>query len=165
MTHYDVLQVSPQASVDVINASWKALVRKNHPDVNKSAGAKRLMLLLNEAHEVLSDPAKRTAYNLQMARPHVDFEPDKTNGHSRRRQSPGRAYEPAYQNAYENPAAPMAMRDPNRLMKEFIEGVAETGELAINSFLEAATELSLAKLHEMSPALAALMREQLKNKR
>jgi curved DNA-binding protein CbpA len=170
MTHYEVLQVSPQASVDVINASWKALVRKNHPDVNKTAGAKKLMLLLNEAHEVLSNSEKRAQYDFALSGGFSgnDFEPDvDTNGHSkaRRRKSPGGAYESAYKNAYEreNPA-PVLMRDPNVLMKEFIQGVAETGNLAIESFLDAATELTLAKLHEMSPPLAALMREQLKKR-
>jgi curved DNA-binding protein CbpA len=164
MTHYDVLQVSPLATVDVINASWKALVRKNHADVNHSQNAKKVMLLLNEAHEVLSDPAKRAQYdrNLESIRAEAQ-----TNGHSRprRRGSPGGAYEPAYQNGHQDHAAPMLARDPRILMEEYLQGVADTGQLAMDCFLDTAAELALAKLQEMSPALAGLLREELKLKR
>jgi hypothetical protein len=50
-------------------------------------------------------------------------------------------------------------------MKEFIQDIATTGVISVDSFLDAAQELMLAKLAETSPVLAALMREQLMERR
>ena len=59
-THYDTLQVSPLASTEVIEAAWKSLMKKAHPDVGGSEGrAKRL----NQAKDVLVDPVKRREYD------------------------------------------------------------------------------------------------------
>ena len=35
MTHYDVLEVSENASQEVIQMAYKALVKKYHPDLNR----------------------------------------------------------------------------------------------------------------------------------
>jgi len=168
VTYYEILQVAPSASPEVIEASWKALLRKYHPD-NQKTGSKAKAVALNQAHDVLSDPVKRKEYDRERFGWAAGFEADQPrNGHAKRRKpsgkSPGGAYEPAYGQAYETPV-PAPLRDPNRLMQEFIQDVARTGELAVGSFFDAASELMLAKLAEASPALAALMREQLERNR
>jgi DnaJ-class molecular chaperone len=62
--YYTVLQVDPQAEQEVIDAAYRRLAAKYHPDVNGgSAEATERMKLLNEAHEVLCDPIKRKAYD------------------------------------------------------------------------------------------------------
>lgn len=59
-THYDNLQVSRKASPEVIRAAYKSLCRKYHPDTNPSnPEAVRIMRIINEAYETLSDPEKR----------------------------------------------------------------------------------------------------------
>ena len=65
MTHYDVLEVSENASQEVIQMAYKALVKKYHPDVNKGFAeeAEQLLKLINEAYETLSDPEKRKEYD------------------------------------------------------------------------------------------------------
>jgi hypothetical protein len=62
-TYYQVLQVDPLADPEVIEAAFKRLALKYHPDTNTSeiAGAKMRELLT--AREVLSDPARRAAYD------------------------------------------------------------------------------------------------------
>jgi curved DNA-binding protein CbpA len=57
---YDVLQVSPRAEVEVIRAAYRALARKYHPD---HGGNARRMVALNDAWDVLGDPARRAAYD------------------------------------------------------------------------------------------------------
>jgi DnaJ-class molecular chaperone len=62
--YYEVLQVSPDADPEVIEKAYRVLARKRHPDAR--AGDRRaheMMVELNEAYAVLSDPAKRTAYD------------------------------------------------------------------------------------------------------
>jgi len=61
MTHYDTLQVSRSASQEVIDASWKALMRLHHTDL--PSGDEEYARQLNEAHRVLSDPKRREAYD------------------------------------------------------------------------------------------------------
>ena len=72
MTHYEVLQVLPTASPEVIQMAYKALARKYHPDVfqgNKQL-AEEIMKRINEAYRVLSSPELRQEYDrtLQKAR-------------------------------------------------------------------------------------------------
>ncbi|MCL0047949.1 DnaJ domain-containing protein [Dehalococcoidia bacterium] len=61
--YYAVLQVHPQADREVIGAAYRRLAAKYHPDVNPSPDAADKMKQLNEAYEVLSDPARRAAYD------------------------------------------------------------------------------------------------------
>jgi curved DNA-binding protein CbpA len=61
--YYAILQVHPAATKEVIDATYRKLASKYHPDVNDSAEAIDKMKLLNEAYEVLSVPSKRSAYD------------------------------------------------------------------------------------------------------
>jgi hypothetical protein len=65
---YDVLQVSPTASQEVIHAAYRTLARGFHPDVNPTGVAAQHMLELNAAYHVLGDNARRASYDLQLAR-------------------------------------------------------------------------------------------------
>lgn len=58
--YYDILQVSPSADPEVIQAVYRRLARKHHPDANGDA---EMMKLINEAYAVLSDSKQRAAYD------------------------------------------------------------------------------------------------------
>ena len=60
---YEILQVHHAAEPEVVEAAYRRLARKYHPDVNKSDQAEGMMKALNRAYEVLSDPVKRAAYD------------------------------------------------------------------------------------------------------
>ena len=66
-TYYELLQVQPTADVEVIRAAYRSLARRYHPDQNPSPSAEATTKRLNEAWEVLSDPAKRAEYDRQFA--------------------------------------------------------------------------------------------------
>jgi DNA-binding beta-propeller fold protein YncE len=61
--YYTILQVIPDAEPEVIEAAYRRLTRKYHPDVNSNADATRRQAELNEAWETLRDPARRRAYD------------------------------------------------------------------------------------------------------
>src|SRR5215831_2488895 len=61
--YYDVLGISRAASAEEIKRAYRNLARKYHPDVNKQPGAEAKFKEINEAYEVLSDEAKRRAYD------------------------------------------------------------------------------------------------------
>ncbi len=61
--YYEILQVIPSAEQAVIEAAYKGLARRYHPDLNKSADATKRMQDINLAYECLADPAKRANYD------------------------------------------------------------------------------------------------------
>jgi DnaJ-class molecular chaperone len=63
-THYDNLKVARNAPPEVIRAAYKSLSQKYHPDMNPgNPDASRIMAIINEAYNVLSDPNKRKAHD------------------------------------------------------------------------------------------------------
>lgn len=60
--YYDELEVHPNASQEVIEAAYKALMRLHHPDKGITVSGQRARSL-NAAHEVLSDRDKRATYD------------------------------------------------------------------------------------------------------
>lgn len=65
--YYAVLQVDPRAETEVIQAAYRRLAAKYHPDVGPSPGASERMKLLNTAYGVLADPERKKAYDLHRA--------------------------------------------------------------------------------------------------
>jgi len=63
--YYEILQVSPSAEPEVIEAAYKKLAQKYHPDVNKSPTAAEKMKKINIAHDVLGDPVQRKRYHAE----------------------------------------------------------------------------------------------------
>ncbi len=57
---YRLLQVDPRAEVVVIQAAYRVLARRHHPDL---AGDDAVMKRLNAAWEVLQDPSRRAEYD------------------------------------------------------------------------------------------------------
>jgi hypothetical protein len=66
--YYQILQVDPSAEPEVINAAYKRLSIKYHPDTNRSDNANQRMQEINEAYQVLKDPTRRAHYDLYYIR-------------------------------------------------------------------------------------------------
>jgi len=58
--HYRTLQVDPSADVEVIQAAYRVLARRFHPDL---AGDDAVMKRLNAAWEILGDKGRRAEYD------------------------------------------------------------------------------------------------------
>lgn len=65
---YQVLGVSKSATKEQIRKAFKKLAIKWHPDKNPSPAAQSRFLELNEAHEILSDPARKRDWDEYGAR-------------------------------------------------------------------------------------------------
>ena len=65
--YYRILHVQPEAPLEIIKASYRALMGPlgRHPD---KGGDHETALLINEAYAVLSDTTKRAAYDRTLAR-------------------------------------------------------------------------------------------------
>ena len=61
---YKVLQVDTEAEPEVVEAAYRALSKKYHPDLNPLPEAQARMSQINSAYEILGDTAKRRDYNL-----------------------------------------------------------------------------------------------------
>ncbi len=60
---YKLLQVDPEADVEIIQVAYRKLAQRYHPDVAHSPDAARLMAELNAARDLLVDPASRAAHD------------------------------------------------------------------------------------------------------
>ncbi|MEA2537082.1 MAG: curved DNA-binding protein [Chloroflexota bacterium] len=60
---YAVLQVSQDATQDVLQAAYRALARQFHPDLSSDPAASARMAELNAAWETVGDPERRAAYD------------------------------------------------------------------------------------------------------
>jgi len=63
--YYKILGVSPGADTESIHKAWRNLAKVYHPDLNGSEQANAFFILLNEAHDVLTDDNKRIPYDQQ----------------------------------------------------------------------------------------------------
>jgi hypothetical protein len=64
VNHYDILEVSPKASVEVIRAAYKSLMQRNHPDRNSGVvESTARTATISRAYEVLSNPEQRRVYD------------------------------------------------------------------------------------------------------
>ena len=74
--YYATLGVPRDASQDDIKKAYRKLARKYHPDVSKEKNAEERFKEINEAHQTLSEPEKRAAYDqLGQYRPGEDVRP------------------------------------------------------------------------------------------
>jgi len=78
---YAELEVSPSATTPTIDAAWKSLMKRNHPDVGGARAGGRTVRL-NIAHDWLADPVRRTRYDEALRA---------RNGEARRAGGPGHA--------------------------------------------------------------------------
>jgi len=63
---YLILQVARHAELEVIEAAYRRLARKYHPDVDSSPDANMRMQKINWAYEILKDPIKRASYDRKL---------------------------------------------------------------------------------------------------
>jgi curved DNA-binding protein len=61
--YYEILQVHPSAEPEVIEAAYKKLAQKYHPDVSKDPAGPGKMKKINIAHDVLRNPEQRRQYH------------------------------------------------------------------------------------------------------
>jgi curved DNA-binding protein CbpA len=68
---YKLLQVDSEADPEVIQAAYRRLAQKFHPDLAAGPEAAERMVAINGAWEVLGDPGRRASYDLQRAAAHA----------------------------------------------------------------------------------------------
>jgi len=59
---YELLEVSPTASTQTIEAAWRSLMKRNHPDL-RGKDAEERARRLNVAHDWLTDTDRRARYD------------------------------------------------------------------------------------------------------
>lgn len=68
--YYDILEISKNASPEIIEKAYKTLVKKYHPDLQEKVLKDQYetkLKLINEAYETLSNQEKRSEYDAQLA--------------------------------------------------------------------------------------------------
>ena len=67
--YYEILGTSKDATQDEIKKAYRQKSKMYHPDINKSDNAEAMMKKVNQAYDVLGDPAKRQQYDTMGSNP------------------------------------------------------------------------------------------------
>jgi hypothetical protein len=63
--YYNILGVPPGSDTETIRKAYRTSAKVYHPDLNGSEQASAHFILLNEAHDILTDQSKRIPYDQQ----------------------------------------------------------------------------------------------------
>jgi curved DNA-binding protein len=77
---YKLLQVDSEADPDVIQAAYRRLAQKFHPDLAAGPEAAERMVAINGAWEVLGDPVRRLEYDQQREQARNPSDPSEATG-------------------------------------------------------------------------------------
>ena len=67
--YYEILEVNPKASDEIIKKIYKIKIKKNHPDLfqgEEKKKAEEITKELTEAYNILSDTQKRKDYDIEL---------------------------------------------------------------------------------------------------
>lgn len=67
--YYEILEVNPKASDEIIKKIYKIKIKKNHPDLfqgEEKKKAEEITKELTEAYDILSDTQKRKDYDIEL---------------------------------------------------------------------------------------------------
>ena len=62
--YYEILEITPNASPEIIKKQFRKLSLKYHPDKNKEINSEKF-ILIKEAYDILIDEDKRNIYDYQ----------------------------------------------------------------------------------------------------
>ncbi len=116
---YKTLQVDPEAEDEVIQAAYRRLARKYHPDLADTPEAAARMAMINAAWELIGDPAARRAYDRQRVTP------------SARPSAPGggstTGARPDASRSAGSPPPPVTPRPPETVSRDWTSGRSNQG--------------------------------------
>ena len=64
MDHYATLGLTYSADAHAIKEAYRSLAKRYHPDVSKEVNAQEQFIRVTQAYEILSDPIKRSRYDV-----------------------------------------------------------------------------------------------------
>ncbi len=98
INYYEILNVNRNATDEEIKQAYRSMVKKYHPDINKSEEASKLIISLNEAKENLLDPDKRKQYDalLDDVLHSKEYSKDKNETHSTKNKEYKEAHSTTY---------------------------------------------------------------------
>lgn len=119
---YKVLQVDPEAEDEVIQAAYRRLAQKYHPDLSAGPEAAERMVAINAARALIGTPERRSAYDRERRTRNARASGADPAGASRSAQAAGAARRPT------GPGTPPpAERPPEHVSSDWTTGRSATG--------------------------------------
>jgi curved DNA-binding protein CbpA len=118
---YKILQVDSEAEDEVIQAAYRRLAQKYHPDLASGSEAMERMVAINAAWELIGEPERRAAYDRSVRRARTAL--------SGRAEAAARGEPPSGRPAASTarPASAPTQRPPETVSSEWTSGRSTTG--------------------------------------
>jgi curved DNA-binding protein CbpA len=120
---YKTLQVDPEAEDEVIQAAYRRLARKYHPDLAPGEEAAARMAAINAAWELIGDPSARAAFDRRRTAATPTTPP--TGTPSSRSSSPAASTPPGHSGSNTGPAS--GQRPPETVSPDWTSGRSSFG--------------------------------------
>ena len=129
---YKILQVDPEAEDEVIQAAYRRLAQKYHPDRSSGQEAIDRMVAINAAWETIGEPSRRASFDLARRAARAGGSPERAPGSgppSPTRPAPGSAQPAATRPSSVPPDArrPAQPRPPETVSRDWTPGRSTTG--------------------------------------
>lgn len=136
-SHYDTLDVSPQATSAEIKQAYRRQAKRFHPDSQNETSDPEKIVQVNAAYEVLGDPHRRRFYDRQMRYPQAQ----PNNQYRQQRTADAQQYYQRYRRTAQDADAQLnewlkyVYKPINRLIKRILSSLNEQiDELAADPF-------------------------------
>ena len=128
---YDILEVSPKASKEVIERAYKTLAKKYHPDLQDGEDkikAEEKMKELNHAYSILGDENRRAEYDESLKEKkqeqNIKYNSDYQNNNDVSHYSENTVYKNQYQNSQNNNQYEEARSKINPTWRDYYESLS-----------------------------------------
>lgn len=120
--YYEILHVANFAEIEVVKASYKAMTKLYHPDMNKNVD-QNVMIKINLAYEIIGNIEKKKVYDIELKK-YLNMQNKYDYNHN------------SFQENVDSSKTVCKTTKTGKFTKAFVNSMSFVAEVFVNSFFE-----------------------------